>query len=138
METVLIVDDNDLFRKLVRDSLLSRMPSLKISEARGRKEALEMIRTSSPDLVLMDIRLSDGNGLGLTRQVKRQHPDIKIVILTSYDQREHREAAFRCKADQYVAKDTFLSVLGSHLPEILPRSTPSKHERKNMVPSDFD
>jgi DNA-binding NarL/FixJ family response regulator len=116
---VLITDDNTLFRKLLRETLHSRLPSLKISEAKDRKEALEMIWTSLPDLIFMDIRLPDGSGLELTRQVKELYPSVKIVILTSYDQREYREAAFRYKADHYVSKDIFVSLFSSILPETL-------------------
>ena len=62
MEKVLIVDDNALFRQVVRESLHSRMPNLIIAEARDRKETMEIIQTSLPDLIFMDIRLPDGSG----------------------------------------------------------------------------
>ncbi len=63
--------------------------------------------------------MPDGNGLELTRTIKELYHDIKIVILTSYDEPEYHEAAYRCKADHFIAKDTFMSMLGNVLPEIL-------------------
>jgi len=119
MEKVLIVDDNLLFRKLLRESLHSRLPSLIISEAKDRKEAMEIIRTSLPDLIFMDIRLPDGNGLEVTHQIKKLHPDVKVVIVTSYDEPEYRDAAFRCKVDHYVAKDNLMSLFSGILSETL-------------------
>jgi DNA-binding NarL/FixJ family response regulator len=102
---------------MVREELHSRRPSLMINEAKDQKDALAMIRTSLPDLVLMDIRLPDGSGLELTRQIKELYPNLNVVILTSYDQDEYREAAFRYKADHYVSKDNFMALLIRILPE---------------------
>lgn len=119
MQKVLIVDDSTLFRNSLREILHSRLPSLVISEANDREGALEMTETFLPDLIFMDIHLPDGNGLELTRTIRELHHDVKIVILSNYDIPEYREAAFRYKADQFIAKDTFMSVLGSILPETL-------------------
>ncbi len=117
MEKVLIVDDNTLFRKTLREILHARLPSLTISEAKDQKEALEMIQTSLPELIFMDIRLPDGSGLELTCQVKKLFPDIKVVILTNYDEPEYRDAAYRCKANHYVSKDSFMSMFDVILPD---------------------
>jgi len=117
---VLIVDDNLLFRKLLRQRLECRFPFLIISEAKEAREAMEIMLTSRPDLVFMDIRLPDGNGLDLTYQIKKRYPGIRIVIVTNYDGPEYRHAAFNCKADHYLAKDTFMSLFSSFLPEAHP------------------
>jgi two-component system response regulator YesN len=119
MQRVLIVDDNSFFRKVVRESIYSRFPSLIISEAKDRKEALEQMLTFHPDLIFMDIRLPDGNGLEVTRQIKELDPDVEVVILTNYDQVEYRDAAFRNKVDHFASKDSFMSLIGiilSHNP----------------------
>lgn len=76
-----------------------------------------MIGTSLPELIFMDIRLPDGSGLELTRQVKEPYPGVKIVILTSYDEPEYRDAAYRCKANHYVSKDSFMSMVDIILPD---------------------
>jgi len=106
-------------RKLLRESLHCRLPSLIISEAKGRKEAMEIIRISLPDLIFIDIRLPDGNGLEVTHQIKKLHPDVKVVTVSSYDEPEYRDAAFRCKADHYVAKDNLMSLFSGILSETL-------------------
>lgn len=90
----------------------SRFPSLVILEAEDGEEALRTIPASLPDLIFMDVRLPDANGLELTRLIKDLFPAIKVVIVTNYDQSEYREEAYRCKADHYISKDRFMSVLG--------------------------
>lgn len=111
MQKILIVDDSTLFRKTLRESLHSRFPSLIISEAKDGEEALRTIPTFLPDLIFMDIRLPDRNGLQLTRLIKGLFPDIKVVILTNYDLPEYRDAAFQYKADHYAPKDLFMPLL---------------------------
>jgi DNA-binding NarL/FixJ family response regulator len=59
----------------------------------------------------MDIRLPDANGLELTRLIKKLNPDIDVVILTNYDMDEYREAAFQIKADHFVSKNDFNSLI---------------------------
>jgi DNA-binding NarL/FixJ family response regulator len=119
MEKVLIVDDNSIFRELIRETLHSRLPSLNVAEARDRKEALKMIQASPPDLIFTEIRLPDGSGLELSRQVKRLSPSVRIVILTNYDEPYYRDAAYRLKVDHYVTKATFMSICNVELSLLL-------------------
>ena len=111
MQKILIVDDSTLFRKILGESLHSRFPSLMILEAKDGKEALEAIPTSFPDLIFMDIHLGNENGLELTRLIKERFPEIKVVILTSYDLPKDRETAIHYKADHYASKELFISLV---------------------------
>jgi DNA-binding NarL/FixJ family response regulator len=77
---------------------------MQISEAADGEEALQKIKALSPDLVFMDIKLPGENGLVLTKNIKAQYPDIIVVVLTSYDTPEYREAATRYKADYFLSK----------------------------------
>jgi len=110
MEKVLIVDDDSLFRKMLKDSLHSQLPSLNILEAKTGQEAMEIIQTSHPDLIFMGIQLPDGNGLEVTHQIKKLYPEVKVIIVTNYDQPEYREAAFRFGGDCYIPKDSLAYV----------------------------
>ena len=112
---ILIVDDNSFYRELIKEALLSRQPSLEISEAKNQRDVLEIIRNSLPDLIILDIRLPEGSGLELTCQIKKSYPHVQIVILTDHDPSEHLEAALRCEADHFLSKYTFLSLLSSPL-----------------------
>ena len=106
MFKTMLVEDNAIFRESLRDSLQLKFPSMKIAEAGSGVEALEKIDSLSPNLIFMDIRLPGENGLELTGKIKKLRPGIVIVILTSYDIPEYREAAVRFKADHFFSKDS--------------------------------
>jgi DNA-binding NarL/FixJ family response regulator len=106
MFRTILVEDNLVFRESLRDSLQLQFPSMKIAEAGDGLEALEKIDSLSPNLIFMDIRLPGQNGLELTEKIKKLHPEITIIILTSYDIPEYREAAARFKADHFFSKDS--------------------------------
>lgn len=75
-----------------------------IDEAENGKEAMQKIQDSLPHLVFMDIKLPDENGLEITRKIKTRYAKIRVIILTSYDLPEYREAANNFGADYFVAK----------------------------------
>jgi two-component system response regulator YesN len=104
MFRILIVEDSFLFRKLLKETLQSRFPSMEIIEATDGKEALQKIDSSSPNLVFMDIELRGENGLELTKRIKTQYPQIIIIILTSHDLQEYREAAYQNNANYFLSK----------------------------------
>ncbi|MFB3886410.1 MAG: response regulator transcription factor [Thermodesulfobacteriota bacterium] len=104
MFKTLIVEDNQTFRETFRDYLKGNFSSMIVEEASNGKEAMEKIETLIPDLVFIDIRLPNGSGLELTRKIKATHPDAIIVILTSYDLPEYRDAAARYGANHFLVK----------------------------------
>jgi len=104
MFKTLLVEDNSLFRELVKDHLQDQFPSMDIIEAANGVEAFQKIGADPPNLIFMDIRLPGENGLELTRKIKTDYPEVIVVILTSYDLLEYREEAIRCKADYFFLK----------------------------------
>jgi DNA-binding NarL/FixJ family response regulator len=100
----LIVEDHVLFRQILREFLQAHIPLTAIEEAGNGKEALEKVAAQQPDLIFMDIQLPDSNGLKLTQQIKAQHQQMVIVILSHYDLPEYREAAFQNGANFFLAK----------------------------------
>jgi DNA-binding NarL/FixJ family response regulator len=105
MSSVLIVENNDFFRRSFKEILKMYIPSLSIDESVDGSDALAKINRSSPDVVFMDIRLPGKNGLELTREIKYHHPDLVISIFTSYDLPEYRRVAEEYGADHFLLKD---------------------------------
>ncbi len=102
----LIVDDNGSFRQAFRQSLQESFPAIVIDEAADGDEALQKVDAAPPNLIFMDIGLPGENGLELTKKIKATHPGITILILTSYDIPEYRDAASQSGADGFFGKAT--------------------------------
>jgi DNA-binding NarL/FixJ family response regulator len=113
MPRIMVVEDGAIFREILRTTLQSRFPSMEILEVTTGDEALKQMEALLPELVFIDIRLPDANGLELTRIIKAKHPDTQVVILTNYDLPEYREAAYHYEADHFIAKDTFMEMINS-------------------------
>lgn len=104
MLKTLIVEDSAPFRQSLREMLCERFPTMVVDEAENGEEAMQKVEDSLPHLVFMDIKLPDENGLEVTRKIKARYSEIRVIILTSYDLPEYREAADQCGADYFLAK----------------------------------
>ncbi len=104
MFRTLIVEDSTIFRKLLKETLHSRFPLMEIIEAADGAEAMEKILSHPPDLIFMDIKLPGESGLELTTKIKTKYPNVIIIILTSYDSPEYRDAAVQAKANFFLSK----------------------------------
>ncbi len=104
MIRTLLVEDNDGFRRALRGLLESVFPRMEIGEARNEEEVVGKLERLRPDLVFMDIKLPGASGLELTRRIKQCDRDIVVVILTTYDLPEYREAATRTGANYFLSK----------------------------------
>ncbi len=102
----MLVEDNIVFRNFLKDTLLSEYPSMEVLGVGSGEEAAKRLGAFSPDLIFTDINLPGENGLQTTKKIKQDRQDVAIVILTSYDLPEYREAAIRCRADGFVAKNS--------------------------------
>jgi DNA-binding NarL/FixJ family response regulator len=103
----LLVEDNDVFREVIKETLESQFIRMEIIEARDGPETLQQVETFQPNLIFMDINLPGENGLKLTEKIKTKYPDMMVCILTSYDTLEYREAAGRAKASYFLNKGSF-------------------------------
>ena len=104
MFQMLIVDDNAPFRQSLKQMLCEQFSGMGIEEAEDGEDALDKIETICPHLVFMDIKLPGRNGLEVTREIKTRYPEITVIILTSYDLPEYREAAENYGADYFLSK----------------------------------
>lgn len=104
MKRILIAEDNAFFLQFLKQTMHLRFPSIDTLEAANGEEAMHKIKTLSPEAIFMDLRLPGENGLELTAKIKAKHPDVIVIILTSYDTPEYREAAVQVKADRFLSK----------------------------------
>jgi len=102
---VLVVDDHGLVRAGLR-LLLEAMPGVLPAVAGGGGEALEMIRSDPPDLVLTDVAMKEMSGLDLAAQIKRAYPSIKVLILSMHANEEYVLQALRAGASAYLLKES--------------------------------
>jgi DNA-binding NarL/FixJ family response regulator len=103
---VLIADDDDLMRAGLVE-LLSGDPSIEIvGEASGGREAIERSRQLRPDVVLMDVRMPDLDGIAATRELTRALPTAKVLILTTFEQDDYVFGALRAGASGFLVKRT--------------------------------
>jgi DNA-binding NarL/FixJ family response regulator len=104
MFITMLIEDSPSFRQLIKVNLRDEFPSMDIIEAADGVEAFQKIDGHPPNLIFMDISLPGENGLELTRRIKADYPNVTIIILTSHDSPEYREAAIRSKADYFFSK----------------------------------
>jgi DNA-binding NarL/FixJ family response regulator len=103
---VLIVDDDDLMRAGLRGVLSSNEAIEIVGEAGDGREAAYRTRLLRPDVVLMDVRMPDLDGISATREVLATFPDAKVVILTTFEQDDYIFGALTAGASGFLLKRT--------------------------------
>jgi DNA-binding NarL/FixJ family response regulator len=103
---VLLVDDDDLMRAGLKAVVSSDSSIGVVGEAGTGRAAVERARTLQPDLVLMDVRMPDLDGIAATREVLSTSPDIKVVILTTFEQDDYIFGALHAGASGFLLKRT--------------------------------
>jgi len=102
---VLIVDDQALFREALAMLLGVRDDIEVVGEAADGAEALRRVADSAPDVVLMDLRMPVLDGVAATRRIRVEHPQVRVIVLTTFDDDADVFAALRAGAVGYLLKD---------------------------------
>lgn len=105
MFTVLLVEDEELERRYLKSLLEKSSWGYKVvGEACNGREGIELHSKLQPDIVFMDIRMPGIDGLSATKSIKTSNPNVKILILTAYDDFNYAKQAIHLGVDEYLLK----------------------------------
>jgi DNA-binding NarL/FixJ family response regulator len=108
---VLLADDQSILADGIKSVLSSCEEIEVVGIAQDGFEALDLLEKTSPDVVLMDIRMPNMNGVIATQEVKRRRPEVKVIILTTFDDGDYILNAINNGASGYLLKDTSSAAL---------------------------
>ncbi len=112
---ILVADDHDLLRVGIAAALAAFDDLCLVGEATTGQEAVEQCERLQPDVVLMDMRMPEMDGVTATRLIHRQQPETKIVALSNFDDKELVEGALKAGAAGYLLKNVSIDELASSI-----------------------
>jgi two-component system response regulator NreC len=102
---ILLADDHTILRAGLK-MMLNAQPDMEVvGEAQDGRQALQEAQRLQPDIILMDITMPDMNGIEATKQIKKELPDVKVLILTMHEHEEYVFQALRAGASGYMLKE---------------------------------
>jgi two-component system invasion response regulator UvrY len=105
--SVLVVDDQAPFRRAAATVVALTKGFEMVGEARSGEEAETLVDALAPGLVLMDINMGGIDGIEATRRIKAAHPEIVVVLLSTYAEDDLPAGARTCGAEAYINKESF-------------------------------
>ncbi|NWG32954.1 MAG: response regulator transcription factor [Chloroflexi bacterium] len=120
---LLLVDDHEVVRSGLRMLLENEADMEIVGEANTGRQALELVETLKPHVVIMDITLPDVSGIEVTRRIKESHPDIAVVALTIHEDQQYFFEMLQAGASGYVPKraapdDLITAIRAAHRGEV--------------------
>lgn len=104
MLKILLADDHTVVRKGIRDFLQEDSEVTEVTEASDGAEAWRLFIASPPNVAVLDLRMPGLNGIELTERIKAQYPQVRVLILSAYDDDPYVVTALRAGADGYLLK----------------------------------
>jgi DNA-binding NarL/FixJ family response regulator len=102
---IILAEDHLLFREMIRESI-QKVPDLEvIGEVGDGLELLALLKTSAPDLIILDIAMPKLQGIEAAKEIKKLYPEIKILILTMHKSSEHVYRAISAGVEGYLLKE---------------------------------
>ena len=122
LKKILIVDDHDDFRAMLKEYLKKNNLGLEIFEASTGEMGVAKAACIRPDIVLMDINLPHSSGLEASKHIKGDHPNCDVIILSMFEVKVFKEAAKKIKVTDFIGK----SEIDEHLVPAIKRCMESK------------
>ncbi len=116
---ILIADDHAPLREALREVLAASFPASEIIEAATAEEATALAEQHAPDLVIMDLRLPQMNGIAATRLIKRARPETRVVMLSQHEDEAYQAQAGAAGASGYIYKSEINKVLVPLIEDLL-------------------
>jgi len=103
---VFIADDSPILRERLK-TMLSDFPEVEIAgQAKNTSEAIKSIKELEPDVVILDIRMPGGSGIEVLQSIKKDRPEIKVIVFSNYPYSQYRKKCMDLGADFFFAKST--------------------------------
>jgi DNA-binding NarL/FixJ family response regulator len=109
--TILIVDDHAQLRALMREIVAEASDLHVVGEAADGAEAMRLVQTLRPAIVLLDLTMPGVSGLEVLRWMKVEHPEIKVIIVSVHTEDAYRQAAEASGANAFLLKKTLVTDL---------------------------
>jgi len=106
MIKILLGDDHAVVRRGIKQILSDAYPQASFGEAGDTHDLRELIGTESWDIVILDLSLPDGNGLEILKQLKKEYPNIPVLILSIYPEDQYALRSIRAGASGYLTKES--------------------------------
>lgn len=119
MIKIMIADDQELIRESLKIILSTKEDFQVIATASSGKEVMELLQREVPDVILMDMRMPDMDGANCTKCVKETYPQVKVIILTTFDDDEYVYSALKYGASGYLLKGVSLEELSGAIKTVL-------------------
>ncbi len=134
---ILIVDDHPMIRLGIR-SILNNVEHLNVAdEANNGKEALEKLAKDSFDLVIMDIKMPEMNGIEATEEIVKHYPDIKVLAISMFDEQRYIVKMLQAGALGYVLKNTGKNEMVSAINSVMAGESYFSQEVSTIMMSQF-
>ncbi|MEW6061287.1 MAG: response regulator transcription factor [Bacteroidota bacterium] len=105
---LMIVDDSLEMRKLIRNVVAQ--PADSVTECSDGSEVLSAFQREHPDVVLMDLQMTNVSGITATRTLKKEFPDARVIIISNFNDQEYRDEAKAAGAVSYFTKDNLIQL----------------------------
>src|SRR5215467_12095965 len=102
---IVTVDDHPILREGIASIIYGEKDMVVVGEASNGREAIEIFRTQRPDVTLMDLQMPDLNGIDAITTIRREYPQARIIVLTTYEGDVLARRALRAGATGYILKD---------------------------------
>jgi len=134
---IILADDHKIMREGLR-YLLEKQPGLEvIAEADNGRMTVKLVRELRPNVVIMDITMSDLNGIEATRQIMAELPDVKIIGLSMHSDRRFVAEMLRAGASGYLLKDCAFKELVSAVNAVFANKTPLSAKIAEIVTKEY-